>query len=218
MGLALSPLSRIFPIWNWRRPQQTLRYDLIECNAPRAFAFIIMKNRDIPPIASPFGSGTPASQSPFVEVANADAIRIYERRSASVGILLRVNIKGMFCAPHLILLFIGFLPFMVILIVHTLVTELERLRGKVPVITLERAGARFISKSEEKFAPWSDVTHIVERGGDVFILAHPLARNIAREDFNSLEEAREFAQLARELKQSNGAAWRDEWNGRVFGA
>jgi len=191
---------------------------LIESNAPRAFAFIIMENRDYPPIASPFGSGAPASQSPFVEVANADAIRIYEKRSASIGILLRVNIKGMFCARHLILLFIGFLPFIPILVLQALVTELERLRGKVPVITLERVGARFISKSEGKLAPWSDVTHIIEWGGDVFIIAHPIARNIAREDFNSREEAQEFVRIARELKQSNGAAWRREWNGRVFGA
>jgi len=190
---------------------------LIEYDALRAFTFIIMENRDYPPIASPFGSGTSTSGSPFVEVPNDDAIRIYEKRSASVSILLRVNIKGMFCARHLIFLFIGFLPFMPILVLQTLVTELERLRGKVPVITIERVGARFISKSEEKLAPWSDVTHIIEWGGDVFIIAHPLARNIAREDFASRDEAREFVRIARELKQTNGAAWRDEWNGRVFG-
>jgi len=177
-----------------------------------------MENRDSPPIALPFGSGTPAPQLPLVEVVNADAIRIYEKRSASVGILLRVNIKGMFCARHLLLLFIYLLLVMPVPVLYSLLSELERLRGKVPVITLERAGARFISKSEEKFAPWNDVTHIIEWGGDVFIIAHPIARNIAREDFNSLEEAREFVRIARELKQSNGAAWRDEWNGRVFGA
>lgn len=168
-----------------------------------------------PPISSPFGIGTSAPQLPLVEAENANTIRIYEKRSASVGILLRVNIKGMFCAPHLIWLFICLLPLMPILAAYAVATELKRLRTKIPVIALERTGARFISSIEEKFALWNDVTHIVERNGDVFIIAPPLYRNIAREDFASREEAREFVAIARQLK--GGGAWREQWNGRVFG-
>lgn len=64
---------------------------------------------------------------------------------------------------------------------------------------------------------WRKIVRVVEFKGTVWIASIVDACFIPREAFASLEEAREFAAMARELKQTRSAAWRDEWNGRTLG-
>ena len=54
-----------------------------------------------------------------------------------------------------------------------------------------------------------------ESNGDIFLSSFADGCFIPRETFKSREEALEFLSIARELK--SGAAWREQWSGRVFG-
>lgn len=58
---------------------------------------------------------------------------------------------------------------------------------------------------------------ILNWSGDVLLKTWASSIFIPREAFSSREEAREFLQIARQLHKTGGAAWRDEWKGKVFG-
>lgn len=82
---------------------------------------------------------------------------------------------------------------------------------------LTREGVFDVGSIWSYFIPWKRVLFVFNWGGDVAILTFGGGSVIAREAFASLEEAREFTRIARELHKTCGGAWRDDWKGRTFG-
>lgn len=65
---------------------------------------------------------------------------------------------------------------------------------------------------------WSSVLWIVSWNSDVLLCTFATQTFVPRGAFGSVQEAQEFIQIARQLHKSRGTAWREEWNGRIFGA
>lgn len=176
----------------------------------------------IPPIASPHGSGD--SQS-LVPLDGSEGLSlIYEVSSWSVRarwrITARSTTKAMLVIPFLVLMELFILPFVPLTFILSFIGNLIvcNTRGTV-TITLNQTGCR--EKFKGQLTPlsirWKRVQRVLEWKGDVCFVTFGGGCFIPREAFASREEAREFVALARGLKQTRGAAWRDEWNGRLFG-
>lgn len=88
-------------------------------------------------------------------------------------------------------------------------------RNKTLILTTHSVIWR--AKKKDISITWSRVMGVFFWSNDVLIVTFAGSTFIPRETFSSTKEAREFAQIARELSKSNGKSWRDEWNGKTFG-
>ncbi len=88
-------------------------------------------------------------------------------------------------------------------------------RAKTVILT--PYGVTRCEGKKEVEIPWSSFFGITHWSGDVILTTLATSTVIPREAFASREETQEFVQIARELRKSRGAAWRDEWKGKVFG-
>lgn len=192
----------------------------------------------IPPIASPFGGGSSALAPLEDEDLNRFCARVEVSlqsgaiaRYALFELLMPVSIGMPVGAAFLFSLVAseiwrGSISLALLFVLHLAVLLLLGAPAIMLVrwcsqrrYTIRLASNRLtktLGRRDVHF-PWRKILRVVEFRGNVWFGSVIDGCFIPREAFDSREEAREFAAMARELKQTRGAAWRDKWNGRVFG-
>jgi len=178
-----------------------------------------MENRDIPPIASPFGDSKPSEHQGKANPDAPQGISVTYGSMLSWRTVGRKTAKAMCLIPTCVLFELVALPVWPFSFLVAFLVNYAVLKPRGPTTNiLNRAGLHETAKPLGFTISWKRFLWMVEWGGDVCFSTIGGGCFIPREAFSSRDEAREFVRIARELKQSNGAAWRDEWNGRVFGA
>ncbi len=174
-----------------------------------------------PPIASPHGAGT------FIAPCQPETAPIRIRGELRLAAVCRYALiewltpamAGLGVLLLLMTLCIIPLPIMIIVLEMALLSTLTRLCSRRRFdVEISAAGITKRYPNRNIFYPWRKFIWVVEPNGDLW-LASPMAGCfIPREAFASREESHELALFLRELKHSDGAAWHEEWNGRLFGA
>lgn len=198
-----------------------------------------MQDPDILPIASPFGSGPSQRSIGLAPVEGSSVTYTFSSWSLNtrLKVCLRATTKELLAIPlvlpfQLVILALAaamalllhqpkvalFFALLLPLLSYVLVPLVLSARGRVSAV-LDDKGVheRFRGQLIPLSISWKRVLWVFDWGGDVCVVTIGGGCFIPREAFASREESHEFVQIARELKQSDGAAWRDKWNGRVFG-
>jgi hypothetical protein len=173
----------------------------------------------LPPIASPHGA--PQNDAlPFQpEQSPNESVSVSYGSMPSLQANARMTAKVMVSTPVCLLFELVALPILPFLFLAAFLVNFAVLKPRGSTTTiLNRDGLRERAKFLSLSISWKRVLWVFDWGRDVCVVTIGGGCFIPREAFASREESHEFVQIARELKQSGGAAWRDEWNGRVFGA
>ena len=112
----------------------------------------------------------------------------------------------------------GFVAWGAFLSVILFFAALPQLKARDTVLTaLYRDGIWDFTRPKTNYLAWNHILMLKSWGDDFFVVGWLNTVVVPREAFPTREQAREFANRAKDLRKTRGASWDENWNGQIWG-